>query len=93
MVLKKKKTGIEINEKLWKLNIFHVPLFRLFLHACSVTQSCLTLYNPLDCNPPGSSVHGIFLARKLEQVAISSCKGCSQLRDRTLILIALQADS
>ena len=28
--------------------------------ACSVTQSCLTLCNPIDCSPPGSSVHGIF---------------------------------
>ena len=28
-----------------------------------VTQSCLTLCDPMDCNPPGSSVHGIFQAR------------------------------
>ena len=35
-----------------------------------VTQSCLTLYNPLDCSPPGSSVHGILQARRLEWVAI-----------------------
>ena len=33
-------------------------------------QSCLTLYSPMDCNPPGSSVHGIFPARILEWVAI-----------------------
>ena len=31
-----------------------------------VTQSCLTLSNPRDCSPPGSSVHGIFQARVLE---------------------------
>ena len=31
-----------------------------------VTQSCLTLSNPMDCSPPGSSVHGIFQARVLE---------------------------
>ena len=36
-----------------------------------VTQSCLTLCNPTDCSPPGSSVHGIFQARILEWVAIS----------------------
>ena len=35
-----------------------------------VTQSCLTLYNPMDCSPPGSSVHGILQARRLEWVAI-----------------------
>ena len=31
-----------------------------------VAQSCLTLCDPIDCNPPGSSVHGIFQARVLE---------------------------
>ena len=34
-----------------------------------VTQ-CLTLYDPMDCSPPGSSVHGILPARILEWVAI-----------------------
>ena len=34
-------------------------------------QSCLTLCDPLDCSPPGSSVHGILQARILEWVAIS----------------------
>ena len=36
-----------------------------------VIQSCLTLSNPMDCSLPGSSVHGIFQARILEQVAIA----------------------
>ena len=31
-----------------------------------VTQSCLTLSDPMDCSPPGSSIHGIFWARVLE---------------------------
>ena len=39
-----------------------------------VTQSCPTLCNPMDCSPPGSSVHGILQARTLEWVAISSSK-------------------
>ena len=34
-------------------------------------QSCLTLCDPMDCSPLGFSVHGIFQARILEQVAIS----------------------
>ena len=38
---------------------------------CVLTQSCLTLCNPVDCSPPGSSVHGILQARVLEWVAIS----------------------
>ena len=36
-----------------------------------VTQSCLTLCDPVDCNPPGSSVYGILQARILEWVVIS----------------------
>ena len=36
-----------------------------------VTQSCLTLRNPMDCSPPGSSVHGIFQASLLERGAIA----------------------
>ena len=35
-----------------------------------VVQSCLTLSDPMDCSPPGSSVHGIFQARILGWVAI-----------------------
>ena len=35
-----------------------------------VSESCLTLCDPMDCSPPGSSVHGIFQARVLEWVAI-----------------------
>ena len=36
-----------------------------------VTQSCLTLSDPMDCSPSGSSVHGIFQARVLEWGAIA----------------------
>src|SRR5574340_490721 len=36
-----------------------------------VTQSCLTSSDLMDCSPPGSSVHGILQARRLEWVAIS----------------------
>ena len=48
-----------------------------------VTQSRLTLRDPMDCSPPGSSVHGILQARILEWVAISYNRGSSQLRDWT----------
>ena len=50
---------------------------------CSVAQMCLTLCDPMDCSPPGSSVHEIFLARILEWVAISSSRGSFSSRDRT----------
>ena len=40
-------------------------------------QSCPSLCDPMDCSPPGSSVHGIFQARILEWVAVSYSKGSS----------------
>ena len=57
-----------------------------------VIQPCLTLCNPMDCSPPGSSVHGIFQASILEWVAIPFSRGFSQLRDESRSP-ALQADS
>ena len=44
---------------------------RQFHAKCSVAKLCLTLCDPMDCSPPGSSVHGIFQARILEWVSIS----------------------
>ena len=49
-----------------------------------VSKLCPTLYDPMDCSPPGSSVHGIFLARILDWVAISSSR-CSWPRDGTRV--------
>ena len=43
----------------------------------SVTQSCPTLCNPMDCSLPGSSIHGILQARILEWVAIPFSRGSS----------------
>ena len=51
--------------------------------VCSVAQSCPTLCDPTVYNPPSSSVHGIFQARKLEWVAIFLSKGSSWPRDQT----------
>ena len=48
-------------------------------------QSRLTLCNPMDCSTPGSSVPGIFQARILEWVAISSSRGSSSPRDWTRV--------
>ena len=48
-----------------------------------VSQSCLTLCNPMNCSPPHSSVHGILQARILEWVAMPSSMGSSQPRDQT----------
>ena len=42
-----------------------------------VIQACLTLWDPMECSPSGSSVHGILQARIQEWVAISFSKGSS----------------
>ena len=54
-------------------------------HACEVVQSCSTLWDPKDCSPQGSSVHGILQARILEWVAGPSSRGSSQPRGQTCI--------
>ena len=55
----------------------------LCVRACSVAQPCLTLCNPMDCSPPGSSVHGILQTRIQEWVVISFSKGSFRPRDQT----------
>ena len=71
----------------WRAVVHGVPKIRTQLsnHMKSVkvlvTQLCLTLCNPMDCSPPGSSVHGILQARILEWVAISFSRGSSRPRD------------
>ena len=49
-------------------------------HDCEL---CPTLFDPADCSPPGSCVHGLFQARILEQVSMPSYKGSSRPRDQT----------
>jgi len=51
-----------------------------------VAQSCLTVCDPIDCSPPGSTVQGILQARRiLEWVAISSSRVFSWPRDWTQV--------
>ena len=47
--------------------------------VCVCVRLCWTLFDPIDCNLPGSSVHGILQARILEWVAISSAENLSDL--------------
>ena len=69
------------------LPIFKGIVFNLFIELYkkqqqkNPVQSRLTLCSSIDCSPPGSSVHRIFQARILEQVAISFSRGSSQPRD------------
>ena len=52
---------------------------------CLVAKSCMTLCNPMNDSPPGSSVHGISQARILQWVAISPFRGSSQPKDWTRV--------
>ena len=56
-----------------------------------VTQFCLTLYNPIDCSLPGSSIYGILQARILEWIAIPFSRGSSRPRDQTWVYCCLQS--
>ena len=48
--------------------------------------SCVRLFSdPIDCSPPGSSVHGVLQARILEWVAMPSSRGFFQHRDQTCV--------
>ena len=82
---------------LWFWETFFLPVYlriiwgwelRAYLWILSVlccAQSCPTLCDPMDCSPPGFSAHGIFPARVLERVAMSSSRGSSWPRDQTCV--------
>ena len=57
-----------------------------------VAQSCPTLSDPMDCSPPGSSIHGIFQARVLEwgAIAFSACSDEDELIQVTQPIIPSQ---
>ena len=63
--------------------LFYCITFEVLVryYLCMPAQSCLTLCDPMNYSPPGSSVHGIFLTRILEWVAVFSSRGPSQPRD------------
>ena len=63
-------------------------IFVICVHAQSL-QLCLTLCDPMDCSPPGSSVHGILQARILEWVAMPSSREASWPGDPTGICLCL----
>ena len=57
----------------------------IYAAAAKSFQSCPTLSNPMDCGPPGSSVHGILQARILDWVALPSSRGSSLPKVQTHI--------
>ena len=74
-----------IDREAWRAAIHGVAEWgkteRLKVKSLSHVRLC----DPMDCNLPGFSVRGIFQARVLEWVAISSSRGSSQHRDRTWV--------
>ena len=66
--------------------LLHMLISQLYLSKQAKSlHSWLTLWDPMDCNLPGSSIHGILETRILEWVVIPSSRGSSQPRDQTLI--------
>ena len=66
---------------------FHINVSEVFgsdeKRKCELSRVSLTLGDPMDCSPAGSSVHGISQARILEWAAISLSRGTSRSRDQT----------
>ena len=58
-------------------------LFIMYIVCVLVSESCLTLCDPMDSSTSGSSVHGFLQARILEWVAIPFSRGSSQPGDGT----------
>ena len=72
------------DRKAWCVAVHGVTKSQTWLSDWT-TLSRIRLCNPMDCSPPGSSVHGISLARILECVAISFSRGFSWPRDWTCV--------
>ena len=86
------KNGITLNVVFCKflktvflrlMNILHIAV--CVCSVCAQSQLCLTVCDPMNYSPSGSSVHGIIQERILECVAISSSRGSSWPRDETCI--------
>ena len=97
---RKEMVGVDVQAQRWRLRKISLILekfrkqtypldeiTRFFSHSLKVlvTQLCPILCDPVDCSPPGSSVHGILQARILKWVAISYSRGSSQPRDETRV--------
>ena len=74
-----------------------LEILKSCVYARSVTQSCLTLCNPVDCSLPGSSIHGILQARILKDMFLLFNKNlltnpiilCGSGSSKTFLLLVL----
>ena len=78
-------TSVYLTGPTSNINTYLNYIYNINMCACSVAQLCSTLCNPMDCNPPGSSVHGIFQARILDWVAMPSFRISSPPRNQTRV--------
>ena len=83
---------LKVSSKMMFLSIFFIPPTNSFFTVTyawvcilSCFSQCSSLCDPMDCSPPGSSVHGILQARILKWVAMLSFRGSSRPRDRTWV--------
>ena len=65
------------------MRYYYIPI------SSSVAQSCLTLWGPMDCRPPGSAAHGIFQTKVLKWGAISYTRGVFQTQGLNLHFLHL----
>ena len=75
-----------LSKKTVKILTWMIPINKKLASCCLVAQLCPTLYDPTDCSPPGSSVHGDSPGKKtgVGYHTLSS-RGSSQPRDRTQV--------
>ena len=74
-----------LSHQKWGNNFNNIVYIAQWVQFSTVTQLCPTLCDPMDCSPPGSSVHGIFQAWILEWVAFPFSRESSWPRDRTQV--------
>ena len=78
-----------MTETSWEISLcpFSLVCCLPTLHTvvCLDAQSCPTLCDPMDCSPPGSSVHGESPGKNMEWVATPSSRGSCQPRERTQV--------
>ena len=79
----KKAEPRNLQEQIRIIRFLKWYLSKFFCYCCSAAKSCPTLLQPMDCNPPGSSVYEISQARILEWVVISFSRESSWPRKIT----------
>ena len=76
-----------IDEEIWSKYVSQAHK-NIACMCAKLIQLCPTLWDAMDCNPPGSSVHGILQARILEWVAVPSSRGSSDPGTKPISLVS-----